>query len=277
MPAKKRRITRKPPKSVKKKTSRYTSARITKTDRSRGVLGQPLSALRDMPPDRKLDLSGIILIVFGAVSTLGLLSYPEGSFSIWWVNLLGQLCGWGIYPLALGSVVLGVWVLLRNKPYLPQLSAQRVIGGFILSINLLAWFHLFASGTREIIPTGDGGGYIGYGVLTAVISMFGDAGGIIVLLVWLLLGLILTLSVSLVQIGRWFSSGLGAIGSNLTKSESGYELPVIKQAENDGFIPIQELGDSDTSFAGSALPFITTPKIPYRSFEDKLTLSGITQ
>ncbi len=100
-------------------------------------------------------------MIFGAISTLTLISYPEGSFALWWVNLLGYLTGWGIYPLAIGSMILGVWVLLRNKPYVPQLSAQRVIGGFLLSLNLVTWFHLFAGGTREVIPTGDGGGYIG--------------------------------------------------------------------------------------------------------------------
>lgn len=207
-----------------------------------------------MAPDRKLDLSGIILIVFGAISTLGLFSYPEGSFSVWWVNLLGSLTGWGIYPLASGSVILGLWVLLRNKPYLPQLSSQRVIGGFLLSINLLAWFHLFAGGTKEIIPTGDGGGYIGYWVLSAILSMLGDAGGIVVMLVWFLLGLILTLSVSINQIGRWLGSGIGAIGNNLPKHETQHGLPVIKQAEDDGFIPLGEIRESPSSLQGNAYP-----------------------
>ncbi|MGB8253519.1 MAG: DNA translocase FtsK 4TM domain-containing protein [Anaerolineaceae bacterium] len=255
MPARTRRVTKKPQKNIKKrKSTRYTSSRITKADRSRGALGQPLVALRDMPPDRKLDLWGILLIVFGAVSTLGLISYPEGGFAIWWVNLLGSLTGWGIYPLALGSVILGLWVLLRNKPFLPQLSPQRVIGGFLLSLNLLSWFHLFAGGTREIIPTGDGGGYTGYGVLSAILSMFGDAGGIIVMLVWFLLGLILTLSVSIGQIGKWLGSGIGAIGSNLPQRDSRNDLPVIQQAEDDGFIPLEELRDSTSTLQETPYP-----------------------
>ena len=261
MPARTSRVTRKPQKTIKKrKSTRYTSSRITKADRSRGALGQPLAALRDMPPDRKLDLSGIILIVFGAVSTLGLISYPEGGFAIWWVNLLGSLTGWGIYPLALGSVILGLWVLLRNKPFLPQLSPQRVIGGFLLSLNLLSWFHLFAGGTKEIIPTGDGGGYIGYGVLSAILSMFGDAGGIIVMLVWFLLGLILTLSVSISQIGKWLGSGIGAISSNLPRHDSRHELPVIQQAEDDGFIPLEELRDSTSLLQETPYPISQSQK-----------------
>jgi S-DNA-T family DNA segregation ATPase FtsK/SpoIIIE len=241
------RTTKKPQKPVtrKKTARRSTSSRSTRVQRTHGVLGQPLTALREMPPDRKLDLTGFILIAFGGVSTLALISYPEGSFALWWVNLLGYLTGWGIYPLALGSIILGVWVLLRNKSYLPQLSALRVIGGMLLSLNLVAWFHLIAGGTLDIIPTGDGGGYIGYGVLRALLTMFGDAGAIIIMLLWFLLGLIMTLSVSLGQIGRWLSSGIGAIGSNIPKRETTPELPVMRQVENDGFTPLEEIKEPE--------------------------------
>jgi S-DNA-T family DNA segregation ATPase FtsK/SpoIIIE len=246
VPARNSRTSRKKQKTTtRKSTKRSPSSRSNRGQRTHGLLGQPLSALREMPPDRRLDLTGIILMIFGAISTLALFSYPDGSFAIWWVNLLGYLTGWGIYPLAIGSMVLGVWVLLRNKPYVPQLSAQRVIGGFLLSLNLVTWFHLFAGGTREVIPTGDGGGYIGYGVLSAILSMFGDAGAIIIMIVWFLLGLLLSLSVSIAQISRWLSNGIGAIGSNLTQHESSQDVPVIRQAEDDGFTPLEELKVTD--------------------------------
>lgn len=246
MAARNSRTTRKTQKPTSRKSvKRSSSTRSSKVQRSHGLLGQPLTTLREMPPDRKLDLTGIFLMIFGAISTLALISYPEGGFAIWWVNLLGYLTGWGIYPLAIGSIILGAWVLVRNKPNVPQLSAQRVIGGFLLIFNLMTWFHLFAGGTREVIPTGDGGGYIGYGVLSAILSMFGDAGAIIIMIVWFLLGLLLTLSVSIAQIGRWLSNGIGAIGSNLPQSESSPEVPVSRQVEDDGFTPLDELKVTD--------------------------------
>jgi S-DNA-T family DNA segregation ATPase FtsK/SpoIIIE len=242
VPARNNRTTRKNQKTTpRKSTKRSPSSRSTRGQRTHGLLGQPLTALREMPPDRKLDLTGILLMIFGALSTLMLSSYPEGSFALWWVNLLGYLTGWGIYPLAIGSMILGVWVLLRNKPYVPQLSAQRIIGGFLLSMNLVTWFHLFAGGTREVIPTGDGGGYIGYGLLSALLSMFGDAGAIIIMIVWFLLGLLLTLSVSIAQIGNWLSNGIGAIGSNMPQPDTSRDVPVIRQVEDDGFTPLEEL------------------------------------
>jgi S-DNA-T family DNA segregation ATPase FtsK/SpoIIIE len=235
------RVTKKNKKPItRKKTARSSSSRRTRVQRTHGLLGQPLTALREMPQDRKVDLTGLFLVAFGAISTLSLISYPEGSFALWWVNLLGSLVGWGIYPLALGTVVLGLWVVLRNKSYLPQLSAQRLIGGSLLSLNLLAWFHLFAGGTREIISTGDGGGFIGFGVLNSLLSMFGDAGAIIVMLVWFLLGLILTLSVSINQIANWLGSGIGTIGSNLPQRGRTPALPAMQQAEDDGFIRLNE-------------------------------------
>ncbi len=246
MPARNNRITRKNQKTASRKgTKRSPSSRSTRGQRTHGLLGQPLTALREMPPDRKLDLTGILLMIFGAISTIALVSYPEGSFALWWVNLLGYLSGWGIYPLAIGSMILGVWVLLRNKPYVPQLSAQRVIGGFLLSLNLLTWFHLFAGGTREVIPTGDGGGYIGFGLLSALLSMFGDAGAVIIMIVWFLLGLLLTLSVSIAQISSWLSNGIGAIGSNLPQPDTSRGVPVIRQVEDDGFTPLEELKVTD--------------------------------
>jgi S-DNA-T family DNA segregation ATPase FtsK/SpoIIIE len=242
VPARNNRTTRKNQKTTaRKSTKRSPSFRSTRGQRTHGLLGQPLTALREMPPDRKLDLTGILLMIFGAISTIMLISYPEGSFAVWWVNLLGYLTGWGIYPLAIGSMILGVWVLLRNKPYVPQLSAQRVIGGFLLSMNLVTWFHLFAGGTREVIPTGDGGGYIGYGLLSALLSMFGDAGAVIIMIVWFLLGLLLTLSVSIAQISSWLSNGICAIGSNLPQPDTSRDVPVIRQVEDDGFTPLEEL------------------------------------
>ncbi len=246
MPARNNRTTRKNQKTTtRKSTKRSPASRSTRGQRTHGLLGQPLTALREMPPDRKLDLTGILLMIFGAISTIALVSYPEGSFALWWVNLLGYLTGWGIYPLAIGSMILGVWVLLRNKPFVPQLSAQRVIGGFLLSLNLVTWFHLFAGGTREVISSGDGGGYIGYGLLSALLSMFGDAGAVIIMIVWFLLGLLLTLSVSIAQISSWLSNGIGAIGSNLPQADTSRDVPVIRQVEDDGFTPLEELKVAD--------------------------------
>ncbi|MBN2256305.1 MAG: DNA translocase FtsK 4TM domain-containing protein [Anaerolineaceae bacterium] len=245
MASKTSRATKKTKKPItSKRSTRTPSSRKSRAQRTHGLLGQPLTALREMPQDRKLDLTGLVLVTFGAISTLALISYPLGWFALWWVNLLGNLVGWGVYPLALGSVILGIWVLLRNKTFVPQLSTQRVIGGALLSFNLLAWFHLFAGGTREIIPGGDGGGFIGFWVLDSLLSMFGDAGAIIVMLVWFLLGLILALSISINQMANWLGSGIGAIGNNLPHPDRRAGLPAIKQAEDDGFTRLADIHDT---------------------------------
>ena len=98
--------------------------------------GSPLS------PQRKADITGIILIVIGLLTLLSALSTQSGQLTRWWTSFLQKGIGWGAYALPLVLLILGAWFLLSRNEHLPKVNLERVIGVVLFFLNLLVWFEL---------------------------------------------------------------------------------------------------------------------------------------
>ena len=117
--------------------------------------------LAGIPPQRRIDIFGIFLLVIGLLTLISLFTQSTGSITGWWVLNLSKAFGWNVYLLPVALIFLGAWLLLRNIDKLPKLSAERLVGILFFFFNLTAWFHLFIDGGYPEAKLGIGGGYLG--------------------------------------------------------------------------------------------------------------------
>jgi S-DNA-T family DNA segregation ATPase FtsK/SpoIIIE len=183
--------------------------------------------------DRRLDILGFVLVALGGFALIGLLAATPGSLTYTLTFLIRQGFGWGAYVVPLVVAALGAWLILRQfRDSLPHPGTSRVLGAVLLYFNLLAVFHavLDAFGTATFLEhaaAGRGGGYAGAMLLVALLRLFDWPGTIFVLAAWFLVGLILTLRVSLTDIlhilsraGRWIAARISALRERRTVSSS---------------------------------------------------------
>ena len=175
--------------STKKRTSK-PSAKQVKRD--------PI--LAGIPPQRRIDIFGILLLLIGLLTLVSLFTQATGSITGWWVKNLSIAMGWDVYLLPLALAGIGGWMLLRNMDKLPQLSAERIVGFLLFFINLPAWFHLFIDGGFPEAQLGTGGGYVGAFFKITLVRTLGKPGAVIALIAWLLISLILMLDLSMANL-----------------------------------------------------------------------------
>jgi len=185
-----------------KKTSSKKSAHRSSKSKNRKSL------LDNISPQRRTDISAILLILLGVLTLVSLLTQTSGSITAWWVNALGWVFGWGTYLLPLLWIGLGVWILLRTFDRTPKMTAERVIGIVLLFLNLLTWFHFFINGGRPKPQSLRGGGFIGNLFENALVTGLGKPGTAIALIAWLLIGLVFSLDLTMVSLLQWINQGL---------------------------------------------------------------------
>ena len=159
--------------------------------------------------DRRLDIIGILLAFAGLLTLLSMLSGSQGASTGRWIGWLAQVFGWARYLFPLGLLGVGLWLVLRSFERIPQLSFERLLGLLLLYANLLAWLHLAQSPANravsyELAVAGQGGGYGGALLFELLRGALGLGGAVIALVAWLLIGLALTLDVSILDLFRWF-------------------------------------------------------------------------
>ena len=161
-----------------------------------------------MSLDRKLDILGIGLALFGLLTLLSLFSISNSAATGSLLDLVGRATGRGAFLFPIGLVLLGLWLVLRNFERVPLLSLERLVGLALLYMNLLVVLHFFNfPATRPVAialaEQGRGGGYIGAVILDWMRANLGWGGTAIALVAWLLIALALTLDVSVAGLFGW--------------------------------------------------------------------------
>ncbi len=158
--------------------------------------------------DRKLDLTGILLALGGALTLLSLFAGEGRALSSAWAGLLRRLLGWGafVFPLALLGV--GLWLILREFERVPWPAPERVIGALLGFANLLVWFQFIvwpstSAAGFAVARAGHGGGYLGAAALELLRATLGGGGTFIVLSAWLLMALTLLLDRPVATLFEW--------------------------------------------------------------------------
>ena len=199
--------------TVKKSKAKQSSKKKAST---RARPKEPL--LSGVPPQRRVDIVGIILLLIGILTLISLFTQSSGSITGWWVQNLSKLIGWGIYILPFALMIMGTWMLFRNMEKLPRLSAERSVGIVLLFLNLTAWFHLAIDGGFPEASLGSGGGYIGAAVKLGFVRTLGEPGAIVALIAWLLISLILTFNLAMANITKWLGTLLTTLAKKVNQA-----------------------------------------------------------
>jgi S-DNA-T family DNA segregation ATPase FtsK/SpoIIIE len=167
-------------------------------------------------PERKKDLRGLLLLVVGALTLLGILAPRQDLLGLW-NRLLGQLFGWGVSLGPLILIVLGLYLLLRRwRERLPRVEPEQLIGVILLYILLLASLHAligasdFEAGMAQA-RLGRGGGILGAVILSMLLRGLGAGGTAVVLAAWFLIALTFSVGISLSELFSFLGRAWGYI------------------------------------------------------------------
>ena len=188
--------------------------------------GEPLLQLT---LDQKLDILGLLLVAVAGVTILSLLSPSQGNLTGQWLESLRQTFGLGmlIVPVVLGAV--GLWLLLRKFERTPRPRSVQVIGfglTYLVALASLSWLAPQGGDAPGL------GGSIGDALTRLVSGAIGDFGGVIVLIVWWLLGLALLFDVSPSEMATWLARTVRTV-----RGESSVPYTINRPAKNGGVAP----------------------------------------
>jgi S-DNA-T family DNA segregation ATPase FtsK/SpoIIIE len=166
--------------------------------------------------DRQLDILGIFLMALAGITILSFLSATRGSLTEWWLHLLQQGFGWGVYVVPFGLGAVGFWLLVRHFERRPQLSWEKAVGAVLLFLTALAAFHLFSfpADPELLAAQGGGGGYLGWLISQTLVSGVGKVGAFVAVLALMITALIVLSGLSTAEMGQLIKKGwLGLIDS----------------------------------------------------------------
>lgn len=207
---------------------------------------QPQKPLQLSPQMRRflLDIVGILTLVLGVVTALGLLGLTSGRLISPWVESLQRLLGWGaflgvIFVLAVGGVVL--WSRFTD------FSGMRL--GRVLLIEFLAVFGLAfldALGDHDlaIAEAGQNGGLVGW-VMNSFIRML-VPGPWDLLVLGMLLAVLVFFGFGLHRLAaraieRWLFTPQQTFGRDEDEAESVNEAPSLEE----DFAPLPVISENE--------------------------------
>ncbi len=206
-PARKHAATKPVTKSAAKTSANSRPSRSTPAAKKLHMQRPPRPVRQGISLDRKLDILGMGLTLVGILTLLALLSPIKSSLTQQWSLGLKSAFGLGVFIFPLGLALCGLWLILRNFEHIPQFGLERVLGIILLFLNFLADAHFISllrsnSGILELAQSGAGGGYTGAVILKGLTSALGTGGAAVALIAWFIVGLVLLMDMTILEMGR---------------------------------------------------------------------------
>ena len=216
-----------------------------------------------LSPERKLDVTGIILAFIGLVILLGLISANRSAIIGEIIRRLAQLFGWGVYILPIGLMLFGLWLVLRKIERIPPLTTERVVGSLLLFFWLLTLFHILTGATREtaesIALAGQGGGAIGSRLYSYSLLWLGGSGLFILMIAWLIIAVAVTLDKPVAELFFWLTPLTRKLREILRRPIAVPTPPMPDSPLANGLTPIDS----------SAMPAVQTVPVPAQPIQTR--------
>lgn len=177
------------------------------------------------------EVVGLVLVAVSSVTMMALLSITRGALSTAWVVLLRRTWGWGMIPVTVGMLLLGVGMLGHDSEARLSPSSRNVVGLELLLLALLGQAHL-VFGPRDALRAaerGAGGGYVGWMVSFWITSLIGRGWAFLVLLLLALAGLALLTDLSWAGACH-YAAYLGSWIDSWRKARQAPESTAVQQA-----------------------------------------------
>jgi S-DNA-T family DNA segregation ATPase FtsK/SpoIIIE len=219
--------------------------------------------------ERRLDFSGIVLALVGLLTLLSLASANRSPVTGTWISLLRTAFGWGVFVLTAALIGIGMWLILRNFERIPWPSLERVLGSILLFLNIITWLHLTTRPlTRELsfatAQAGQGGGYVGAGLLEVLLATVGYWGTAVVLAAWTIVALTLVFDRPVMQLFAWTRPIFNAAGRMAASLKAALARPLARsrtQAASPADLPAYPTPESQ-GVDGTANPAGTAGPAP---------------
>ncbi|NCU44318.1 hypothetical protein EOM71_01420, partial [Candidatus Falkowbacteria bacterium] len=142
----------------------------------------------DLSTEAKKSIAAVILALLAAISLLSLIQ-PEGLVGQYLYSVINQLLGWGRWFLPIFLLALAVFIYYREKL---RITTIKFIGWGLLFAGLQSFFHFCLAEDHWLsyIADGQGGGYIGYGLIWGLTSLFGYWSSLILTIAILIISFI---------------------------------------------------------------------------------------
>jgi S-DNA-T family DNA segregation ATPase FtsK/SpoIIIE len=223
------------------------------------------SIWESLSPERRLDVIGFILAIFGILILLTLFASSRSLITGGFIRLLGQFIGWGVYILPVVLITFGLWLILRKIERIPPLSLERAVGSVLLFLWLLTTLHTIEATPEMALAAaqdGVGGGYVGSLFERLLWFSLGGWGLVIVLIAWILIALTMILDVTIQDLFRWLGPLMMVIKAQLIKiGRKPLTAPdgTGSDAQANGYTPLSK--DPAAASSADSLPS-QTPIVP---------------
>ncbi len=124
---------------------------------------------------RSREMSGVVILALAILSLLALAGLTRGSISDWWSNGLYWLFGWGAFVFAALLGALGVMLIARTEAGLRPMPWRAIIFSEMAFVAVLGMLHALAANPDmwKLAVNGEGGGIVGWGLLTTLEPFLG--------------------------------------------------------------------------------------------------------
>jgi DNA segregation ATPase FtsK/SpoIIIE, S-DNA-T family len=215
--------------------------------------------------ERKVDIVGGAMALVGVLTLLALVSANRSSLTGGWLYILSYLFGWGTYLLPIALIVIGGWLVLRKIERIPTPSTERLTGVILLYLLILTFLQAVAGNPEPY--TLSGGGWFGWALYGVLDTLLGPGGAVVIMVAWLLIGIIMTLDVSMQQLYDFYAPRIKSLVARIQARFGKKPAPAAEKSEFNGdFTPLNRSAGPKTDLtppepAPPPFPVATTPKV----------------
>ncbi len=206
--------------------------------------------------DAKRSILAVFCVAFAVLFVLGYFD-GAGSFGGFLDGVMRVTFGWGKWIVPPLFVLLAIFFMKRGRATLSDWV--KLLGFVLLSFSLLGFLHLYLGDTQEelfaVAKAGQGGGYLGFGLASLLLTFTGKVAGTVILLMLFLVGLIAAFNVSLHHAFEYLGEKMPM---RKTDEETFHDEESIPYEQDDvmreeaesvslsqDFLPLNESGDTD--------------------------------